>query len=316
MNPKMNLKTAYEECRYSTLNDFRALAFALGYKEEYNNKTFLFTRDDGDYRFDEKLLRSRWSRITASEKEHQEAFLRSVCESISYDRIKESIEPRGFQLIERDNGDRFIFSPEDKCIVSLGRVVHFSMEEGYALDGTGRKLENEEFTPLREVDSRYMKASRQEDKVVIYYKSEGDPFEVSFFRTLPESVQAEIKEGKSVDVEFEGRICHAHLDKDLNRLLVIPYSQDRLFKLAINKEDWGHIQRLKDSGYKPSPEIMKELRISSPKQAAAVGAIFSISDKKEEKKKEVDLKQPSSPHHRKEQTRNSCDLVRTMFTDL
>ncbi|MDY5813706.1 MAG: hypothetical protein SPJ97_04170 [Bacteroides sp.] len=315
MEQKMNLQTAYKECRYSSLSDFRALASWLGYKEEYNDKVFLFGRSDGDCRFSEKQLRDRWSRVTPAEKEHYDSFLRSICSAMNYTNVGSSIDLHGFRLIERDNGDRFIFSPKDKCVCSLGRVLYFALEEGYALDGSGRLLSEEEFTPLREIDGRFMKATRQEDKTVIYYKHEGDPFESSFFQSLSPDEQSVIKGDGTVDVNYEGRLSRVYLDKELNRILVIPYSSERLFTKSLADDDWGQIQRLKESGYVPSAELLERLRTDSPQKAEAVASVFSLS-KTEIEKKDALQKQPSTPQQRKEQTRNSCDLVRSMFTDL
>lgn len=226
----MKLQDALSEYQYNNVGQFRAIAESLGYKQEYNKGSLLFTRDGDEFRTDVDMIRSQIkSEPDLSVKNDS---INRIC--MFFDRTqaldpeyKETLSKEGVSIVnwgdlKNDAKDRFTVIDHKNKICYTGKELYeFALQNGYTLDGKGTQLEKGVMSDLTDVSGRVAKVRLTENGVSITFKKEALIIPDSLFgEKLSKQQKQDLLDGNVIVLSTKKGDMFLQVDKDLNAVVV------------------------------------------------------------------------------------------------
>lgn len=286
----MKLTEAYENYSYKNVGQFRALATTLGYKTEYHDGTYLFTKGNDSVTLSAESIKSKAkdslseSRIEESKEKVSAIFDKNRANDISY---QDELKARGINVyrwadIKGENKDGFTIIDHNCKVCYTGQELYeYAQGQGYLLDGKGTKLEKGIMSDLMDIGEKKGKLRMSENGISVFYRKETLTIPDRMLgHKLNKREKEQLLRGDIIPLETKKGTIMLQVDKDLNSVIIRSNKEIKIPNVIGRTEEYAGYKLTKADKYLLANGHTLESKLMHSKDGYILADITLTDDKK------------------------------------
>lgn len=286
----MKLMEAYENYSYKNVGQFRALATTLGYKTEYHDGNYRFTKGNDSISLSTDDIKAKAkenfneSHIEESKEKVSALFDKSRANDVSY---LDELKSKGINIIrwadiKGENKDGFtIIDHKQKACYTGQELYEHAQRQGYLLDGKGTKLEKGIMSDLMDIGEKKGKLRMNENGISVFYRKETLTIPDRMFgHKLNKREKEQLLRGDIIPLETKKGTIMLQVDKDLNSVIIRSNKEIKIPNVIGRTEQYEGYKLTKADKYLLANGHTLESKLMHSKDGYILADITLTDDKK------------------------------------